>query len=52
MEQKKELIALIESIDNDKAINYLLDFVKMFCEPLCTLEMEGGQDRGYLWNWN
>lgn len=32
MEQKKELIALIESIDNDKAFNYLLGFVKMFCE--------------------
>jgi len=31
MEQKKELIALIESIEDEKAFNYLLGFVKFFC---------------------
>lgn len=31
MEQKKELIALIESIEDEKAFNYLLGFVKAFC---------------------
>ena len=31
MEQKKELIALIESIEDEKAFNYLLGFVNAGC---------------------
>ncbi len=31
MEQKKELIALIESIEDEKAFKYLLGFVQAFC---------------------
>ena len=32
MEQKKELITLIESIEDEKAFEYLLGFVKVFCK--------------------
>lgn len=31
IEQKKELIKLIESIEDEKAFKYLLSFVKAFC---------------------
>ena len=31
MDLKKELISLIESIECEKALQYLLDFTKAFC---------------------
>lgn len=32
MEQKKELIELIDSIEYEKAFEHLLGFVKVFCQ--------------------
>ena len=38
MEQKKELMNLIESIESKKALQYLLDFTKAFAKYYLTLK--------------